>query len=248
MPSSTSSGSTDYRRHESEAGPGFTAVNISPPPTRGTHEQGHIRDRTNGQLENSPTSPDTSPPRRTKQSNGHAKPVAHDSLAHKRKRSLSASPGLVARSPRRYDYNPPRKEHHQQHQQQMADRALHVMDTHQPPPYYQTIPESVERPSYGYDSPETPEGRLQEAFRQERDNPVRHGSSVGHTDHTDHEQQDLTADDGQQPIALGQTLQKRKRNFSNRTKTGCITCRQRKKKCDEGRPFCKSPITRATPS
>jgi hypothetical protein len=33
---------------------------------------------------------------------------------------------------------------------------------------------------------------------------------------------------------------KRKRNFSNRTKTGCMTCRRRKKKCDENRPECES--------
>lgn len=32
---------------------------------------------------------------------------------------------------------------------------------------------------------------------------------------------------------------KRKRNFSNRTKTGCMTCRKRKKKCDEARPECE---------
>lgn len=32
---------------------------------------------------------------------------------------------------------------------------------------------------------------------------------------------------------------KRKRNFSNRTKTGCLTCRRRKKKCDETKPECK---------
>ncbi|KAK0251843.1 hypothetical protein B0A54_11502 [Friedmanniomyces endolithicus] len=31
---------------------------------------------------------------------------------------------------------------------------------------------------------------------------------------------------------------KRKRNFSNRTKTGCHTCRTRKKKCDEKKPYC----------
>ncbi|TKA81557.1 hypothetical protein B0A55_02996 [Friedmanniomyces simplex] len=31
---------------------------------------------------------------------------------------------------------------------------------------------------------------------------------------------------------------KRKRNFSNRTKTGCHTCRRRKKKCDEAKPHC----------
>ena len=35
---------------------------------------------------------------------------------------------------------------------------------------------------------------------------------------------------------------KRKRNFSNRTKTGCMTCRKRKKKCDESRPECESNL------
>jgi hypothetical protein len=34
---------------------------------------------------------------------------------------------------------------------------------------------------------------------------------------------------------------RRKRVFSNRTKTGCLTCRRRKKKCDEGKPECKLP-------
>ena len=33
---------------------------------------------------------------------------------------------------------------------------------------------------------------------------------------------------------------KRKRNFSNRTKTGCHTCRGRKKKCDEAKPTCNN--------
>ena len=32
---------------------------------------------------------------------------------------------------------------------------------------------------------------------------------------------------------------RRKRVFSNRTKTGCMTCRRRKKKCDEQHPECK---------
>jgi hypothetical protein len=32
---------------------------------------------------------------------------------------------------------------------------------------------------------------------------------------------------------------RRKRVFSNRTKTGCMTCRKRKKKCDETHPECK---------
>ena len=36
-----------------------------------------------------------------------------------------------------------------------------------------------------------------------------------------------------------QRMEKRKRIFSNRTKTGCMTCRKRKKKCDEAHPACK---------
>ncbi|TPX16923.1 uncharacterized protein E0L32_003485 [Thyridium curvatum] len=35
---------------------------------------------------------------------------------------------------------------------------------------------------------------------------------------------------------------KRKRNFSNRTKTGCLTCRKRKKKCDETKPECSNCV------
>lgn len=40
-------------------------------------------------------------------------------------------------------------------------------------------------------------------------------------------------------MSAGSDPKKRKRNFSNRTKTGCMTCRKRKKKCDEKRPECK---------
>ena len=36
------------------------------------------------------------------------------------------------------------------------------------------------------------------------------------------------------------TLLKRKRAFSKRSKTGCLTCRERRIKCDECRPMCKN--------
>ncbi|KAK2730538.1 nodulation protein l [Colletotrichum kahawae] len=42
--------------------------------------------------------------------------------------------------------------------------------------------------------------------------------------------------------AILQSEKKRKRNFSNRTKTGCLTCRRRKKKCDEQKPECSNCI------
>ena len=40
--------------------------------------------------------------------------------------------------------------------------------------------------------------------------------------------------------AVVQVGPKRKRVFSNRTKTGCMTCRRRKKKCDEQHPSCNN--------
>ena len=39
----------------------------------------------------------------------------------------------------------------------------------------------------------------------------------------------------------------RKRVFSNRTRTGCMTCRRRKKKCDELHPECKSQLSPPSP-
>ncbi|KAJ5808933.1 hypothetical protein N7474_010202 [Penicillium riverlandense] len=42
--------------------------------------------------------------------------------------------------------------------------------------------------------------------------------------------------------ASSQVAPKRKRVFSNRTKTGCMTCRRRKKKCDEQHPACNNCI------
>lgn len=43
----------------------------------------------------------------------------------------------------------------------------------------------------------------------------------------------------ERPQAAVQVAPKRKRVFSNRTKTGCMTCRRRKKKCDEQHPTCR---------
>jgi hypothetical protein len=42
------------------------------------------------------------------------------------------------------------------------------------------------------------------------------------------------------PLQMNPDHKKRKQNFSNRTKRGCMTCRRRKKKCDETRPECKT--------
>lgn len=49
-----------------------------------------------------------------------------------------------------------------------------------------------------------------------------------------------------QDSVLHHDPKKRKRNFSNRTKTGCFTCRRRKKKCDEQKPECELVTVRSS--
>ncbi|KAL4959829.1 uncharacterized protein BDV14DRAFT_157356 [Aspergillus stella-maris] len=50
-----------------------------------------------------------------------------------------------------------------------------------------------------------------------------------------------TSQDRPQNAAV-QIAPRRKRVFSNRTKTGCFTCRRRKKKCDEHHPLCNNCV------
>lgn len=55
----------------------------------------------------------------------------------------------------------------------------------------------------------------------------------------DDEQPYTPYDNDRRELSAQSDPKKRKRNFSNRTKTGCMTCRRRKKKCDETRPECE---------
>jgi hypothetical protein len=53
------------------------------------------------------------------------------------------------------------------------------------------------------------------------------------------EVQKLTSYSSDGRLSRNQAGKRRKRVFSRRTKTGCMTCRARKKKCDETRPYCE---------
>jgi acetyltransferase-like isoleucine patch superfamily enzyme len=78
--------------------------------------------------------------------------------------------------------------------------------------------------------------------------------AASHPDHGDYPQTSPDGDDRsmlygssygsehRQDSMLAHDPKKRKRNFSNRTKTGCLTCRKRKKKCDEQKPECSNCI------
>lgn len=75
-----------------------------------------------------------------------------------------------------------------------------------------------------------------------------HGSmppmSIGHA-HMDEHNSIIDSSNMSEVNRAGVQLsdaKKRKRQFANRTKTGCGTCRQRKKKCDEAKPECMFQI------
>lgn len=84
------------------------------------------------------------------------------------------------------------------------------------------------------------DAQLAEALQRETQAQNSHRTwSIGgrpDDDHTDQYGQYATDRASQGAVQAGP---KRKRVFSNRTKTGCMTCRKRKKKCDEGHPFCE---------
>ena len=112
-------------------------------------------------------------------------------------------------SPRQYDYSPPKRPEHPQH---MAERAMHVLGTD-------------EQQYYGHQNGHT--------WDQDQAQPVQPPNGE--------DQWESPNGQGYDPTMNGSNgiLPKRKRNFSNRTKTGCMTCRRRKKKCGEERPQCK---------
>lgn len=89
----------------------------------------------------------------------------------------------------------------------------------------------------------SPEDQLREALQREAQSTDNQGAFAG-TSPGDDDDRSASYQGGyapdRMPLQMNPDHKKRKRNFSNRTKTGCMTCRRRKKKCDETRPECKN--------
>ncbi|QIW96984.1 hypothetical protein AMS68_002502 [Peltaster fructicola] len=79
---------------------------------------------------------------------------------------------------------------------------------------------------------------------QERLQSHLNGKARASSDNSMNESLQTNGDAGNGPTESSGTDQptRRKRDFAHRTKTGCHTCRQRKKKCDEGKPICQNCI------
>ena len=89
------------------------------------------------------------------------------------------------------------------------------------------------------DQPYYSEARMAQALQNYDSMPTRE-NYVSPEDEDEHAQQygDYGANRSSQS-AMELDRKRRKRVFSNRTKTGCMTCRRRKKKCDEQHPECE---------
>jgi hypothetical protein len=173
-------------------------------------------------------------------------PLESVEQAHKRKRSLSAEANGYSGHPR-YDYSPPKREH--QHMAEGALQALGDTDRHAQP---QHAPQTNggHHPSHSHSNSWQSSGQYSQ---QHNGGPMnlseahlatalqqanQEGAGTSQLSQSARETSSVDGY-GQDQTGSGQSGNKRKRMFSNRTKTGCKTCRSRKKKCDEGQPTCK---------
>ncbi|KAG8528083.1 uncharacterized protein KY384_006999 [Bacidia gigantensis] len=106
------------------------------------------------------------------------------------------------------------------------------------PPLDPSIASQQERPYYS-------ESHLAEALQRENHNydamPERESfSQAEDEDDNPPEPQYTTYGGSREAGTADMDRKRRKRVFSNRTKTGCMTCRRRKKKCDEQHPECNN--------
>ena len=172
----------------------------------------------------------------------------HESVeqALKRKRSSSVEAnGYSAHT--RYDYSPPKREH--QHMAEGALQALGDTERHNHP---QHAPPSHDGHHSNHSRSDSWQGSGQ-YNQQHNSGPVnlseahlatalqqanQEGAGTSQLSRSVRETSSVDGY-GQDQTGSSQSGNKRKRMFSNRTKTGCKTCRSRKKKCDEGQPTCE---------
>ena len=138
--------------------------------------------------------------------------------------------------PPHHSYPPPPRDH--------SPSEIYPRHDRHPPPrseYEHPVDPSIApapRPYYS-------DAHLAETLQRENrsyDNPPPNRGSYGTPEEEDEQQGQYGEYNGSREGQSGSDMMnrgKRKRIFSNRTKTGCMTCRRRKKKCDEQHPECE---------
>ncbi|OAA53243.1 nodulation protein l [Niveomyces insectorum RCEF 264] len=153
-------------------------------------------------------------------------------------------------------YDPPRKrpydsrplEESKRDQQRQREREQRRVDI------WYSLPSREDRHSAGAGSIQSPADEQSGNDSRQREKSTAHATSSPQSEyagHTPDEEDQLSSFGGAfsptQPRKESTSIpqsdpKRRKRNFSNRTKTGCLTCRKRKKKCDETKPECSNCV------
>ncbi|KKA30644.1 hypothetical protein TD95_004204 [Thielaviopsis punctulata] len=187
--------------------------------------------------------------------------------SHKRKRSNSPQPRRELPPPQHSQQQsaPPPQQQQQQQQQQQSAQTLPSPESNSQslPPLSRDVYATSQREYSGdwyhrqaRDGPQQQQQQQPHAPAPSQPSPGEDVDALrratAQADHSDFAQNSPDGDersgysfapDQQRRDANAPGDQKkRKRNFSNRTKTGCLTCRKRKKKCDEQKPECSNCI------
>ncbi|KAL8953200.1 MAG: hypothetical protein Q9222_000935 [Ikaeria aurantiellina] len=132
------------------------------------------------------------------------------------------------------------------------ERSPPPSDTYPQPERHSLVRNEYDNRGDGSIAPGRPyysEARMAEALQRENNSydpmPMHEGQFGSPDDDDDHQHAQQYGEYGGTPRTQAQRdldRTRRKRVFSNRTKTGCMTCRRRKKKCDELHPECNNCI------
>lgn len=248
------------RRSEASNGAGFTAVNGRESPTQlrsaaGTPVNSNSNSNSNGNGDGNQQPP--SPPSGT----GHQSAKEHAILAAQRadwERSRSSnemrppSPGGAGQpqaqmhpltSPgkrKRADSNDPAMDQLASYSSAAPSLGTQPHDQYPNP----NQPDGGDHLWYGQRRAATPNSDAQLAEALQRDSAMINERERALSGPIDPEfDQDPSPDyarDRMSSMGIEIDHKRRKRQFSNRTKTGCLTCRGRKKKCDEAKPECNN--------
>ncbi|KAK7746474.1 hypothetical protein SLS53_002433 [Cytospora paraplurivora] len=179
--------------------------------------------------------------------------------SHKRKRSASAEsprretpahaerPQVDDRLERTQQSEPRDRDPYERHQREREYRSYgdesreRERERHRErDPWYSPHDRRDERELYSQPASAAPDSAhtdeqlgdaLRRATEEYQSSPDGDDRSIGYGSYTPEQRRDGV---------IQSDAKKRKRNFSNRTKTGCLTCRKRKKKCDEAKPECSN--------
>ncbi|KAI0472697.1 trimeric LpxA-like protein [Xylariaceae sp. FL0804] len=178
--------------------------------------------------------------------------------AHKRKRSASPdrqrdAPGSRGREPHsdmesRDAYTPLPRERDYRHfgGDDARERETHKpWHSHQQQQQHREDRSAYESPNTAGPVPSQTDEQIEHAFRRAAGRSESQHDYMGSPASPDGDDSPIygaLTPEQRRDAVIQSDPKKRKRNFSNRTKTGCLTCRKRKKKCDETKPECTNCV------